>query len=532
MAKEHKLISNEASINFKITAPMAHIIKRLRFPDTALAKKEGSQDNKVGSKISSTNRRTDSKKTIHHAPNNKIMKIIFDGEWSLNLLFIYGIFNECDKLAKFDRGVLDAIVINPDLIIVRLNSVFMNEFNELLNILAEYDPTLNEMKNGLLALKKEHANKLPRFIFHNVDCHPAFPSRSRDNKQHPQSYIAESFKELSFENRFPLLKDLYNKAIHREVGFFSLQEVNEDAAEYLENYFYEQHFICIKEHYNLDNGSFYFFVAYNPKMFAIQNQDRIPLTESGTFLKSEQRKKMPLNEKLKHNLGIEFERSAWKLEIEFNNEVIVLIVIHLGLPDEHRLLATKVLSEALKEEKRRLLIGGDANGFKWNSPLEAFLNLHSSPNELAYQDQIDVLKKAGFILLTDMHTFFAHVFDMPFRYLSAIKREELEQYKKAQDYPKIRQFFFDLLKERMPILFGPLDHVFVRGNIKRTQVQACTLFNGRMLTSKTTLAPDFLREYKEALVSSTESPPSPLIPSDHFALEVEMELPHSLSHRS
>lgn len=363
------------------------------------------------------------------------------------------------------------------------------------------------------------------------------------------------FPELTFKSRWPDLKKSFDLAL-KEHGteIFVLQEIGTEGESLLQDYFNSIHYSCVITPYCLDKAAFRFAFAFNPNMYELIGHQQLPYTQTGLFLTDEQRQSMSMDEKMKHNLGVEFEKSAQVMILK-NLETGLLVKIyntHPGLTNEHRLACMDVLARAIDEDKKAglsVVVAGDMNQFDAKSPIPKVLLEQPEKLERVGLTWLDkkVLLECG-----AQSTFRGYAFDI-LRFLTKSEKDSLfamidaagSLKKLLQDpttnpqaklsdlealYKQIRVFFQTKQNELINAdancgagLSTDLDFIGVTGPLFGNNPQdthcvgSYTLHRGAFFNTSTIARDEFEKQLQE------DSEKNPL-PSDHFALILEPRL--------
>jgi hypothetical protein len=275
------------------------------------------------------------------------------------------------------------------------------------------------------------------------------------------AHIAAAFPDLTFKNRWPLQKKLFDDQIDRKAtGFFAIQEASNESAETISNYFTEKGYTVVGQRYCPNLGSFNYVFAYKPEDAELISHETLYFTTTGKPLTDDDRRSMSQDDKKAHNFGIEFERSAQILK--FRNSKygeFIIVNVHPGLPNEHRLLATQKLVERLTDETCPKLLAGDFNQFDMRKSEPAILD-----------EQVKILTDSGFSWVSEhlkekglKCTFISAPYDIN-RFFSQEQWAELDRLKETGTSDQIRDFYLKVIKEKnVSLPTTCLDAVFSQG---------------------------------------------------------------------
>lgn len=349
---------------------------------------------------------------------------------------------------------------------------------------------------------------------------------------HPVSnWVNNSFPELSFENRFPLLEILYHHQIlYMDVNLFVLQGLGDDAYQLLTDFFKKEGFKCISAKYNAHSSSPHYLIAYKEGDFEIKEIKQIYFTKNGSSLTSKQGESMVKEQKI----GVEYDRSTQIItlsQLKKNNEEVVVVNTQAGQANENKFMAIAMerLCSELDNENRPIL----AMGINLFDP-----RINKNRAQSIYQEQIDIFSKHGFYWSSKhiyefgmKSTFIAHPFDI-LHFFNKEDWKQFEEFKEQYNYKGLRDLCFHVIqRDNICLVLDNLYGVFTK-NFKqaegedRIRISPTTLFVNervaKICDSMEMNREDFNQKYLAGLFKRSFTVPKPLLSSDQVALQTEI----------
>lgn len=278
--------------------------------------------------------------------------------------------------------------------------------------------------------------------------------------------ISKSFPECSNEVRNRKLIDFLTSASFPERTIIGVMELMEESCTLIQNILISMGFSCESIPYNMSNGAFCFLIA--TKGIYPEKITSFPLTETGEYVKNEERGSLPKS----FTLGDNFDKTL--VEVTFS--AFKLYTTHIGLSNEARTLQMEKISEIIFRETSGgtipFVFGGDLNAFDARVPTPTLL-------VSMFDSLVSKFDTINWISRNWGTTFKAYLFDLAFKmskqerdlYFALIDlskegeidREFLSSLGTFSSYEEALRFLCEIVAQREGIYSTALDHFFVHG---------------------------------------------------------------------
>lgn len=390
---------------------------------------------------------------------------------------------------------------------------------------------------------------------------------------HPKTgVLASVFPELTFENRYPIIINYMESLMEQGFNLFGEQELDDISSIMMQEFFTSKGYHSVIDNYCDDKFSTKFLFAFNPEEYEFVNptqpSQRIAFTETGLFLTDQQRDELKLKKlnelteeekaslpkrKLeaiskeyifKHNLGVEYEKSAQIIELrnKQNGEIFKIYNTHPGLPNEHRLMCMDILSHEIKRDiaehpEINIVLAGDMNQFDM-----------TVPNSTVYLEQTNKISEMGLDYVTmelvnseSSSTFFSDPYDI-MRYITKEQKDRIFALKdtirdKSGDdcmtaITELRELYQslnqELIERNILRLSTVLDGIALYGPAfknHQVSVQSDTYLNNSFFKTN---VPGLSKTHLNEIIRTSDKP----LPSDHFGVGVMVEDEEQTLHNS
>ncbi len=331
------------------------------------------------------------------------------------------------------------------------------------------------------------------------------------------------FDGTNFESRWPLLKEFLAS---RTMGFsnpaqdptiFMLQEMDDAAKEKLQEYFESQGMIFLSEKYTgdaSDKSAFSFGMAL-PQQYSVVNTRQVYFTQTGKPLTREEQDELNPEQRKVFNCGSEFAKSAQLVTLRDKKTGLEFLVVnmHPGLTNEHKLEVMRRIGVELQNEKRPIVLAGDMNAFDFDVPEPTNLEEMS---ETMMQNGFDANAKH---LETEgvQSTFMSMPYDI-FRYLDEAEKDEYHRLRKGVDPIEFRTWVLNIIKaKQIPLSGAVLDRVFTRGFASGADIRV----NSATMTSEGLVYPNQKPDramFEDYVLDGYITGQGSVVMSDHYAL--------------
>lgn len=295
---------------------------------------------------------------------------------------------------------------------------------------------------------------MPNIIFLNANS-----DRRLDDPVIKKAY-PELHPEVRQEKILKVIQDTLND--NNDDVIFHLFELSTDMLYFFTKYAADNSFYTYTAKYNYSRLAFHHLVLYKNQNI-IKSIDKIPLTKSEFYFPDEDRPVAPkVGEQATEAflaykdevLDDTFEKAVVLIEAQFDDVIVHIYCVHLGLSNEARVRQSEKLVEIIRAEtinaNRPFIIGGDFNCFDATKKIGL------------YDKQIEIFKRiANWETENFDSTFNAYPHDLQFK----MEPEEIIEYRRLlSDIGNVELFrhFCDMIVEKYGTKGGALDQIFTR----------------------------------------------------------------------